>query len=180
MAEQYGFYVDTTRCIKCWACEVACKQWHEVKANTTSRRNVQEETSGTYPNVSRTFTSLSCMHCENPACVENCPVGALAKREEDGLVVVDTEVCIGCQTCASACPFGVPQYAENADGKGVHLEKCDGCLSLGRKADEMPRCVVTCPLGALHFGTMTELEKLAADRGFKKMEGATGPSVLIS
>lgn len=180
MAEQYGFYVDTTRCIKCWACEVACKQWHEVPANATSRRNVQEETTGTYPDVKRTFTSLSCMHCETPACVENCPVGALAKREEDGLVVVDVATCIGCQTCASACPFGVPQYADNEGGSGKHLEKCDGCLSVGRAADEMPHCVLTCPLEALHFGTLAEMEALATERGGKKMEGTTGPSVFIS
>ena len=61
---QYGFYVDTSRCIKCWACVVSCKQWHEIKANTVSRRRVNEEVTGTFPDVKRRFTSLSCMHCE--------------------------------------------------------------------------------------------------------------------
>lgn len=108
MAEQYGFFVDSSRCVKCWACEVACQQWHEIKAATVHRREVREDVEGTFPNVKRTFTSLSCMHCENPACVEICPQGALYKREEDGLVVQDKSKCIGCKTCGTACPFGVP------------------------------------------------------------------------
>uniref|UniRef100_UPI0024307BE3 4Fe-4S dicluster domain-containing protein n=2 Tax=Adlercreutzia TaxID=447020 RepID=UPI0024307BE3 len=89
MAEQYGFYVDTSRCIKCWACVVACKQWHEIEAGTVSRRNVTETDEGTFPDVKRKFESLSCMHCENPLCMANCPQGAISKREEDGVVVVD-------------------------------------------------------------------------------------------
>ena len=83
---------------------------------------------GEFPEVNRVFTSQACNHCESPACVENCPVGAIAKREEDGLVVVDQQACIGCQTCASVCPFGIPQYRPE-DGK---MDKCDGCVACGR------------------------------------------------
>lgn len=81
MGKQYGFYADTSRCIKCWACEVACKQWNDIKAGTVSRRKVHEIDSGTFPDTHRTFVSMSCMHCEKPACEKVCPAGAISKRE---------------------------------------------------------------------------------------------------
>lgn len=179
MADQYGFYVDTSRCIKCWACEVACKQWHEIEANTVSRRKVRETNEGTFPNVKRSFESLSCMHCTNPACVANCPQGAISKRDEDGIVVVDDEKCIGCKTCEKACPFEVPQYIE-VEGGGFKMDKCDACLSLGREADDAPHCVATCPVKALHFGTMADMEQLAAKKNGARMEGTTEPNVYVS
>ena len=178
MAEQYGFYVDTSRCIKYWACVVACKQWHEIEAGTVSRRNVTETVEGTFPDVKRKFESLSCMHCENPLCVANCPTGAVSKREEDGVVVVDDTVCIGCKTCEQACPFGVPQYVE-VEGEGFKMDKCDTCLSIGRE-DDQPHCVLTCPVQALHFGPLSEMEALAAEKGGTRMEGETAPSVYVS
>jgi Fe-S-cluster-containing dehydrogenase component len=152
---------------------VTCKQWHGIKAATVSRRKVDETNSGTFPEVTRTFTSLSCMHCEQPACVAGCPTGALSKREEDGIVVVDKETCINCKTCSTACPFDVPQYDEKMD-------KCDACLSLGRTGGEEPRCVITCPCKALHFGEMSELQTLAAKKNGKRMEGLTSPAVFLS
>ena len=179
MAEQYGFFVDSTRCVKCFACEVACQQWHGIKAATVHRRTVQEECEGSFPDVARIFTSLSCMHCENPLCVAECPQGAIAKREEDGLVVVDKEKCIGCKTCSSACPFGVPDYLE-IEGGGFLMDKCDGCLSLGREADETPRCVNTCPTKALNFGLLADMEAAAEGKGGTRLGGSTNPSVYVA
>ena len=175
VVRQYGFFVDTTRCIKCYSCEVACQQWHQMKAGTFMRREVHEECTGTFPDVKRRFTSLSCMHCEHPACVGVCPVGALSKRDEDGLVVVDKAKCIGCRSCALACPFDVPRY-----GDKKIMDKCDGCLSLGRRTDEAPRCVNTCPTRALQFGDLGEMDALAARKGGKRMGGDTAPSVYIA
>jgi anaerobic dimethyl sulfoxide reductase subunit B len=148
---QYGFYFDSDRCIKCKACEIACKQWHGIKAGTVKLRRVVEVTAGSFPDVKRTFLSLSCKHCAKAPCVAACPTGALSKRTEDGIVVVDRQKCIGCRTCLDACPFGVPQYDED----GI-MRKCDMCLDRleqGRK----PICSETCPTGALHWGTMDEL-----------------------
>ncbi|MDR0499652.1 MAG: 4Fe-4S dicluster domain-containing protein [Coriobacteriales bacterium] len=172
--EQLGFYVDTTRCIKCWACVITCKQWHDIKAGTISRRRVDETNGGTFPNVTRTFTSLSCMHCANPGCVSVCPTGAVSKRAEDGLVVVDKEVCIGCKTCATGCPFDVPQYFE------MKMDKCDGCLTLRTKEGDEPRCVITCPCKALSFGKLDDMKEAAAKKGGNKKDGSTVPSVYIS
>jgi len=134
---------------------------------------VDETNTGEFPNVTRTFTSLSCRHCAEPACVAICPSGALSKREEDGLVVVDQEVCINCKSCSQACPFDVPQYTDKMD-------KCDACLSLGRNAGEEPRCVITCPCQALHFGELSEMAELAAAKGGHQLEGETVPSVYVA
>ena len=179
MAEQYGFYVDTSRCIKCWACEVACKQWNEIPAGTIARRKVDEENEGTFPDVKRKFLSTSCMHCEAPACVAECPQNAIIKREEDGVVVVDKELCIGCKTCSAACPFDVPEYLE-IEGMGLKMDKCDACLVVGRDDEGNPHCVVTCPLEALHFGPLSEMEAAATAKGGTRMEGTTNPAVFLS
>ncbi len=176
MSDQFGFYVDTSRCIKCWACEIACKQWNGIKAGTIARRWLVETDTGTFPDANRLFVSTACNHCEQPACVEQCPVGALTKREEDGLVVVDKAVCIGCQTCASACPFGVPNY-EPDTGK---MDKCDGCLAAGRTPEGDPHCVAACPTQALHFGTLDDMLELAAAKGGARLEGPTKPSTVIA
>lgn len=170
---QYGFFVDTTRCIKCWSCVIACKQWHGIQAGTISRRNVEETNTGEFPAVTRTFTSTSCMHCATPACADVCPTDSITKREEDGIVVVDIETCINCQSCLAACPFGVPEYTDVMD-------KCDACISLDRQMDEEPKCVSTCPTRALHFGDLDEMGVLAAEKGGSLMEGETGPSVYIA
>jgi len=180
--EQYGFYVDTSRCVICWGCEIACKQWNSIKAGGHSRRKVEITTEGVFPNTKRIFTSLSCMHCENPSCVAFCPEGAVTKRDEDGLVVIDKELCTGCGTCRTNCPFEVPdiiQIEENGTMRPV-ADKCDACLSLGRQPDEVTHCVATCPLDALHFGILSDMEALAKEKGGTLKEGVTGPSVYIS
>lgn len=168
---QYAFFVDRDRCIKCWACQVACKQWNGIDAGTVTRRWVEEETVGTFPDCNRVFTTTSCNHCENPACVENCPVGAITKRDEDGAVVVDQQKCIGCQTCARVCPFEVPNYLPETGA----MDKCDMCAACGRTPDkDLPHCVATCPTEALKWGTVEEIEALAAEKGAERLEGETG------
>ncbi len=172
MKRQYGFYVELERCIKCWSCEVACKAWKGIDAGTVSLRRVIEITSGEFPAVKRTFLSMSCMHCEKPACEAVCPTGAISKRPEDGVVVVDQTKCIGCRYCFFACPFGVPQYDKT-------MQKCDMCLDRLAEGKE-PACVATCPTRALHFGTMEELSKIAQEKVAKRLAGSTQPSVLVS
>ncbi len=173
MKVQYGFYVDTARCINCYACEIACKSWKGIKAGTVSLRKVHDVTRGTFPNVTRTYISLSCMHCGDAPCEKACPTGAITKRE-DGIVVVDQEKCIGCHSCFFACPFGIPQF--NEDGK---MEKCDMCLDRLAEGKD-PACVATCPTQALHFGTMEELGELARGKSATRFVAANDPSLLVS
>lgn len=177
MSKQYGFFVDTSRCIKCWACEVSCKQWNGIKAGTTKRRWVEEIDEGTFPEVNRRFVTTACNHCEDAACVAACPAGAISKRDEDGMVVVDKSLCIGCQTCTTACPYGVPDY-ESDTGK---MDKCDGCVGVGRTPDEVPQphCVATCPTKALMWGTLEELAEQATEKGGSRVEGETNPSLFM-
>ena len=174
MAAQYGFYMDSDRCIKCWACEIACKQWNGIEAGTIARRKVHEVTSGTFPNVKRTFVSMSCMHCAEPACAAVCPAGAITKRE-DGIMVVDKEKCIGCRYCFFACPFGVPQYNDQG------MDKCDCCIGNGVTPGDTPHCVATCPTKALHFGTLEEMSALAAETKVTQMaNSAVALSSIVS
>jgi anaerobic dimethyl sulfoxide reductase subunit B len=162
MNKQYGFFFETERCLKCWSCEIACKQWHGIKAGTIKLRRVAEKTTGTFPDVKRTFQSISCNHCTDAPCVEVCPTGALRKRSEDGIVVVDSTECSGCRLCLEACPLGVPQYGQ--DGT---MQKCDMCLDRLEKGQK-PFCVETCPTGALHWGTLEELSQIAARKAAQK------------
>ncbi len=171
---QYGFSMNTERCIKCWACTIACKQWNGIKAGTIERRRMVETTSGTFPTVERTFFSLSCMHCAEPACEKVCPAGAIKKRDEDGIVVVDKDKCIGCRYCFFACPYGVPQYT------AAGMDKCDFCMGNGVKPGETPHCVATCPTKALQSGTMDELSDKLAEKSVKRMTEPTKPSVVVS
>jgi DMSO reductase iron-sulfur subunit len=155
MNKRYAFYFDSKRCIKCYACQIACLQWHEIKAGTVKLRQVMEVTQGTFPAVTRTFSSVACRHCVQAPCAAACPSGAISQRIEDGIVVVDRLKCTGCRICLEACPFGIPQFGE--DGT---MQKCDMCLD--RLPTGLPPfCVSSCPTQALHWGTTEELSRIA-------------------
>lgn len=166
MTKRYGFSFETNRCLKCWACEVACKQVNGIKAGNVRLRKVLEVTTGAFPQVKRTFLSVTCRHCAKAPCAAVCPTRAISSRMEDGIVVVDLEKCIGCKTCLDACPFGVPQYGE--DGL---MRKCDMCLER-LKQGEKPACAETCPTQALHWGEVEVLTETAAMKAAGKMAGA--------
>jgi anaerobic dimethyl sulfoxide reductase subunit B (iron-sulfur subunit) len=112
------------------------------------------------------------MHCEKPACAEVCSVGAISKRSDDGIVVVDSDKCTGCQDCYSACPFDIPQF-----GKDGIMQKCDYCLETGG----FPACTETCPGEALFSGTINDLMKKADEHGktIKRLDEAVGASIII-
>jgi anaerobic dimethyl sulfoxide reductase subunit B (iron-sulfur subunit) len=170
MAKQYGFYFDADRCVMCHACEMACKATRGVELGVQWRK-VIEIWAGEFPDISRTFVSISCLHCAEPSCVEACPNGAITKRAEDGIVVVDKAECTGCGECFYACPYQVPQFG--SDGL---MQKCDFCLDRGIA----PACVEPCPAEALFFGTMEELAQKAAEKKAEKLAGDTGPSMYIA
>jgi Fe-S-cluster-containing dehydrogenase component len=139
--------VEASRCIGCFGCEAACKMEHDLPGEPRPIRVIQVGPVGAGQELVMSFQPSVCCHCDRPACVLACPTGAMQKRE-DGIVFSDPELCIGCQTCAVACPFGVPQL-NPATGK---IAKCDGCRA---RVDQglWPACVVKCPTETLIFGT---------------------------
>lgn len=103
------------------------------------------------------------MHCGEPACVQICPVGALMKDKETGIVYYDKNKCIACHACKSACPFDVPRYDDGGKGK---IAKCHLCIDRV-KAGLTPACAKTCPTGAIKYGDRDALIKEAKAKGFK-------------
>jgi len=150
---KYQFTFKADRCIKCWACEIACQQWKGIPAGTLKLRKVNEETKGTFPDVTREFSSQTCHHCADAPCAEACLEGAIQKRADDGIVVVDQDRCIGCRDCFDACPYGIPEFDEA--GK---MHKCDMCLDRLENGHG-PICAATCPTGALSWGLINDPSK---------------------
>lgn len=137
----YQFKFNKDMCFQCHACEMACKQWRGTKDPIKFRKVIAVE-KGSFPDVDVKYISRSCMHCANPKCKDACPVDAITKRE-DGIVVVDKNVCVGCQACAEACPINIPQFDEY--GKMV---KCDMCVDVQPQEQRFP-CARHCPTKAL-------------------------------
>lgn len=154
---QYGFYFDMTRCFGCHTCQVACKDRLGLQTAGARPRRVRTFEAGAYPNTVMYHASVSCNHCESPACVANCPTGAMFKSE-DGPVLHDDAVCIGCKTCIASCPYEAPQYDTDND----LIIKCDSCMAL-REAGMNPVCVDACVARALDFGPVDELKAKYGD-----------------
>ncbi|MFH1382131.1 MAG: 4Fe-4S dicluster domain-containing protein [Chloroflexota bacterium] len=154
---QMAFFFDQSRCSGCLACVTSCQSWHATSDKLINWRRVFIFEQGTYPDVKVSFLSLSCCHCAHPACLEICPTGAITKNEENGVVTVDASKCLGkekCGQCQVVCPYDAPQFGSEADAV---MQKCDFCqerLSEGKK----PICVMACPLEALDFGLVSQLE----------------------
>lgn len=160
---QYAFYLDTTRCTGCKTCELACKDFSDLDQNTAYRKVFDYEggfwtqnDDGTCATTAFVYhISMSCNHCEHPACTAVCPTGAMHKDSETGLVSVDADKCIGCGYCHMACPYNAPKV----DHELGHSVKCDGCAERVAQGKN-PICVDACPLRALEFGTVEEMSRL--------------------
>ncbi|MGI6326271.1 MAG: 4Fe-4S dicluster domain-containing protein [Saccharofermentanales bacterium] len=165
--QQWGFTFHEAACVQCHACEAACKAWRGVEAGVKWRW-VSNIWHGQYPDLKSSGITVVCQHCAEPACISACPAGAIQKRDTDGIVLVHSEQCIGCQACLAACPFGVPQF----DSKGI-MQKCDLCVN-ERLADcnvqeiTVPPCVASCPTGAIGLRLMASAEKEATEARLEK------------
>lgn len=176
--DRSGVLIDSTVCIGCRKCEWACKNAHDMPSGSlesyedrsvfdNSRR--PDHTSLTVvneyknPDKSRIPINLKvqCMHCDHPACVSACIVGAFSKLE-NGSVVWDTNKCIGCRYCMVACPFQIPTF-EYHKAIEPRIMKCDFCIDR-TKDDMLPACVEICPVEALTYGKRSHLIEIARGR----------------
>ena len=181
--ERYGFFTDTTVCIGCKACEVACKEWNQLPAeesgltgmsydntaalSATTWRHVafvekmaDEARPGEMAGFQSQWLMMSdvCKHCANAPCLEACPTGAIFRTEFD-TVVVQQDICNGCGYCVPACPFGVVAL-DQLDGKA---HKCTLCYDRLKGGLE-PACAKACPTNSIQFGTLDELDRAAQRR----------------
>ena len=160
---QVGFYFDQTRCIGCSACRVACKDWHDIPAGPENWMMVLYNEKGKFPNVFVSYMIRPCYHCIDPVCIPVCPVNAISKRKEDGIVIVDSEVCLGNKECDSkclkACPYNAPQFGPE---EGAKMHKCNYCIDKF-KQNELPICIEACRTRALDAGSLEELKNKYGD-----------------
>jgi tetrathionate reductase subunit B len=148
-SESYVMLIDLDSCSGCHACTVACKAENHPP-DGTFRTRVQTTVHGVFPNVTKRFVPTLCQHCEEAPCMVACPTSAI-EYNENGIVVVREDRCIGTGTCVEACPYGAIILNEE---EGL-AEKCDFCEGRLEEGDS-PACVSTCPTDAFHFGRRSD------------------------
>jgi formate dehydrogenase iron-sulfur subunit len=173
-----GFFTDTSLCIGCKACEVACKQWNQLPSDgyeftgfsydntrmlsATTWRHVAfvEEPGAGAPGAQHSWLMLSdvCKHCANAGCLQACPTGAIV-RTEFGTVYVQQDICNGCGYCVPACPYGVIELSP----LDHQAHKCTLCYDR-LKVGEEPACAKACPTDSIQFGPLDELRDHAHRR----------------
>jgi formate dehydrogenase iron-sulfur subunit len=176
----YGFFTDTSVCIGCKACEVACKEWNQLPSddkgflgesldNTGSLSgstwrhvkfidNVPDETMGTGDGKAFLLMSDVCKHCKHASCMDVCPTGAIIRTEFD-TVFIQEDVCNGCRECISACPYDVIDI----DAESDVARKCTLCYDRLQGGLE-PACAKACPTESIQFGPLDELKGRARKR----------------
>src|SRR5689334_9821841 len=168
-------YIDTTICIGCKACEVACQEWNDLPVAQTE----QVGTYQTMPSLRANYWNLikfrevqtpeagfawlmrkdQCMHCDEPGCLAACPAPGAIVQYQNGIVDVNPDQCIGCKYCETGCPFNVPRFSRTT-GKMAKCTLCVDRVSVGLE----PACVKACPTGCLHFGTKEDMLVLGHGR----------------
>jgi formate dehydrogenase iron-sulfur subunit len=178
--QRKGFFTDTTLCIGCKACEVACKQWNQLPDDGflftgMSYDNTVALGASTWRHVafierpvalstqdagafSWLFSSDVCKHCARAGCLDSCPTGAIVRTEFDS-VYVQPDICNGCGYCVVSCPFGVIDRRED-DGRAWKCTLCYDRL----KEDMAPACAKACPTDSIKFGDLEELRETAEAR----------------
>ena len=167
-------YIDTSTCIGCKACEVACQEWNDLRTLSTHQVGSYQ----TMPTLEADFWNLirfkeqeleggftwlmrkdQCMHCADPGCLRACPAPGAIVQYENGIVDVNPEQCIGCGLCETGCPFDVPRF----HAKTGKMAKCTLCVDRVEVGLE-PACIKACPTGCLQFGTKDEMVALGEAR----------------
>src|SRR5467141_4079500 len=171
--------IDTTKCIGCKACQVACMQWNDLRdkvghnigvydnpADLTDQSwtvmrfaEVVRDTGPKSGTLEWLIRKDGCMHCEEPGCLKACPAPGAIVKYSNGIVDFISENCIGCGYCIAGCPFDVPRISKK-DSKAYKCSLCSDRVSVGLE----PACVKVCPTGAIRFGTKEDMKEFAATR----------------
>ena len=175
--EKMIFDFDPSKCTACQACVMACFDQNDIDVEHRQHpfRNAAALESVEDGREKFAFLSVACMHCEEAPCVMGCPSACLYKDEESGLTLYDNTNCVGCHSCAMACPFGAPSF--NREGK---MEECDGWEARLRRG-VVPACVRVCPTGALTCWPASEYHEAQTARSLNVLakhlleEGPGGP-----
>ncbi len=166
-----GLVIDLDTCVGCQACVTSCKEWNTGGhvAPLSDENAYGKDVAGAWlnrvhgfevgegPHARTVYFPRSCLHCDNAPCVTVCPTGASYRRADDGIVLVEEDLCIGCGLCAWACPYG----AREMDTLGGVMKKCTLCVDRIEnetipEAQRQPACVNACPTGARHFGDLAD------------------------
>lgn len=167
--------IDTTKCIGCKACQVACMEWNDTRDKIGTTTGVYDNPLdltpeswtvmrfAEYENPEGSLEWLirkdGCMHCVDPGCLKACPAPGAIVQYANGIVDFHQENCIGCGYCITGCPFDIPRISEK-DNKAYKCTLCSDRVAVGQE----PACVKTCPTGAIVFGTKEDMVKHADDR----------------
>ncbi|MGE7990974.1 formate dehydrogenase subunit beta [Pseudomonas sp. NPDC089554] len=167
--------IDTTKCIGCKACQVACSEWNELRDevghNHGTYDNPQDLTADTWTlmrfteherddgNLEWLIRKDGCMHCADPGCLKACPSPGAIIKHANGIVDFNQDHCIGCGYCITGCPFNIPRISQK-DHKAYKCSLCSDRVAVGLE----PACVKTCPTGAIVFGSKEEMKVHADER----------------
>ena len=188
--KKLGLVIDLDLCVGCHACATACKEWNSGGHMAPlpdfnaygdgawgvwfNRIHSFEEEDSAGGGACTVHFPKSCLHCDEPACVTVCPTGASYKRAEDGIVLVNESLCIGCKLCSWACPYGAREFDTDA---GV-MKKCTLCIDRIYNdnlipEERQPACVMVCPTKARFFGDLGDptsgVSEIVATRGGKDL-----------
>ena len=182
---RFVMVIDLRKCMGCKSCTVSCSEENNV-LSTNPWNVVMDMTSGSFPNYKRTFLPRPCMHCEDAPCVSVCPTGSSYKSEDTGIVGIKQDICIGCRSCITACPYEARVFNWKTPEKSITnnpsvpkrragvVEKCTFCLhkiepalkegkQIGTTRDQKdnkqvvsPSCITSCPPTARIFGDLND------------------------
>jgi len=175
-----AFVIDLKRCIGCDTCAVGCKMENDVPASRHRLKVLDplnepalERPTGAYPELKQHWLPTMCHHCDDAPCVAVCPTRALWKRDEDGIVVLDKDRCIGCRRCEEACPYDALSF-DAVTGIADKCSFCDHRLAEGKE----PMCQAVCPTRAIHSGDIDDPEsavsRLVAERDTYRLGESSG------
>ncbi len=166
--------IDVTTCIGCKACQVACSEWNDIRAEVGENIGVYDNPvdldakAWTVMRFSETeekgklewlIRKDGCMHCADPGCLKSCPAPGAIIQYKNGIVDFHQENCIGCGYCVTGCPFNVPRISKE-DSKAYKCSLCSDRVAVGQE----PACVKTCPTGAIQFGSKEDMKVYAGSR----------------